>query len=213
MFEAIEGSDTIALARGPLLSGESSVELAAVASQATAGRAVAVRTGAPEVGGSPTGAWGPAAWTRLIETLAPAGDAALNAATRLLLRPHADDVLSDAQRCLTITRDHPHPAIGVLADPFACLTASMLDAASDHLERSLHALGRQSATFGVVIANVEIDPASARGLRETRFDRGLVDPELIASLVRSHVDPSKVLVFVGDGDRDAVEAFTAACAS
>lgn len=85
--------------------------------------------------------WGPKGWAALEARCdALAGDldgADRQPGTRLLLLPHASDVLSDTQRCLTFLTKRGGGAggFGVVIDPMALLTESMLERAGDHLAR------------------------------------------------------------------------------
>jgi hypothetical protein len=84
--------------------------------------------------------WGPKGWAALearCDALAGELDGADRSGTRLLLLAHASDVLSDTQRCLTFLtkRGGGVGGFGVVIDPMALLTESMLERAGDHLAR------------------------------------------------------------------------------
>lgn len=118
--------------------------------------------------------WGPQGWQGLLEACERSAHAGLN----LLLVPHAHDVLSDVQRCLKLLTDWADKGIGVLVDPAALLTESMLDRAEDHLDRLSRALLPTHGVGGVVLSGVsasgeELPAGVFRPVGEVARDLGL----------------------------------------
>lgn len=143
-------------------------------------------------------AWGPEAWRAFLESLPALGTQAGEAGIRLLLRPHAEDVLSDTPRCLAALRAlEGVPALGLVLDPVGSMTASMLPTAEDHLTRAFSLLGRRAGVAGIVLANVTPDGGAARGLREVGVDEGLIDGRLLRALVSAHAPAHLPLLVVG----------------
>jgi hypothetical protein len=127
-------------------------------------------------------AWGPGAWQAMLGACREARGAGV----RLLLRPHARHILSDAQRCLRFLEEQAPPfAPPLLLDPAAMLTESMLPDAAEHLERILGALAGREGVWGVLLSGVEPAPggggerAGGGGLRPCPFTRGLLAPEIL----------------------------------
>lgn len=96
--------------------------------------------------------WGPKGW----EALESACEAH-TANGELLVVPHAGDVLSDIQRCLKfMDRWAGHGdgrGIGLLVDPSALITETMLDRVDDHIARMTSALIPREGVAAVVVAN------------------------------------------------------------
>jgi len=85
------------------------------------------------------------AFLRRLEALEP-----LLAASRvrLLVRPHARHIVSDAPRCAALLAAQARsatPHIGLALDPIAMLEPSMIPTAVDHTRRSLEALAHRAA--------------------------------------------------------------------
>src|SRR6185295_13688299 len=90
--------------------------------------------------------------------------------------PRVGDVLSDIPSSLGFLRSRQGQPFGLLLDPAALLTESMLRHWVDHVERSLEAIGAHEACRAIVLHNVgeqEGDSVDARlaltGLEEGRL--------------------------------------------
>lgn len=114
--------------------------------------------------------WSPEAWKRLEREVG-------EFRRRVLVRPHARHVLSDAQSCVTFFRSHEH--VGLLLDPIAMLTPEMTPRAEEHLERIVGALaGRADA----VVMTGGRTAATEWGEELTRGE-GLVPRSLVERVV------------------------------
>lgn len=129
-------------------------------------------------------AWGPSAWQAMLDACREVqAVGAGGAGGRLLLRPHARHILSDAQRCLRLLETSLAPAL--LLEPAAMLTESMLPDAAEHLERMLGALAGRDGVWGLVLSGVEPAPggggegAGGEGLRPCPLTRGVLAPEIL----------------------------------
>ncbi len=93
--------------------------------------------------------WGPKGW----EALQARCEALAGSGAELLVLPHAGDVLSDVQRCLKFLDRWAEVAtpIGLVLDPSALMTESMLDRAADHLGRMAASLLSRRGVAGVVV--------------------------------------------------------------
>ena len=104
-------------------------------------------------------------------------------------RPHARHVLGDAQRCRVAARAWADQGLrfGLLLEPAALLTASMLDAAADHVARTIEALGDSPALVGIVVSDIELierDAEPGPAARTVPFGLGAIGPELFAEGLR-----------------------------
>ncbi len=145
--------------------------------------------------------WSAAGWERLEEACRALAAAAKDA-SEVLFRTHASHILSDVPSCLRFLRQVEQwgGRGGLLLDPAAMLTASMLPAAPDHLERVFANLGPHPATAAVVLSNVTSpDPEDPmRPLRTAPLHRGLLDPVLLVTLLRRHVPRETPVVLLDE---------------
>ncbi len=74
---------------------------------------------------------------------------------RLLLRPHVRHVISDAPSVRRVLGLFDTPALGILFEPAAMLTAGMADDARDHLTRLLEALAHHPRVAAVLLTGAE----------------------------------------------------------
>ena len=77
------------------------------------------------------------------------------AQARLLLRPHVRHVVSDAPSIRRVLGKFESPALGVLLEPAAMLTAAMADDAQDHLTRILEALAHNPRVAAILLTGAE----------------------------------------------------------
>lgn len=77
------------------------------------------------------------------------------ASARLLLRPHVRHVISDAPSVRRILGKFETPALGILFEPAAMLTAGMASDAGDHLTRLLEALAHHERVAAVLLTGAE----------------------------------------------------------
>lgn len=104
-------------------------------------------------------------------------------------RPHARHVLGDAQRCRVAARGWAErgQGFGLLLEPAALLTPSMLEAAADHIARMLEAVGDSPALAGIVASDLELverDDEPGPAGRAVAFGRGALGAEAFIEGVR-----------------------------
>jgi hypothetical protein len=95
-------------------------------------------------------AWLPGALPALLTRLETLEPTLTRLRIRLLIRPHARHVFSDAPRCAAILRApwrsaSTCPHIGIALDPVAMLEPSMLATATDHIRRTLESLADRAS--------------------------------------------------------------------
>lgn len=110
---------------------------------------------------------------------------------RLLLRPHVRHVISDAPSVRRILAKFDSPALGILFEPAAMLTAAMADDARDHLTRLLEALAHHERVAAVLLTGAE---RPARGETDPEHDDILVP----APLTRGSLDYHDLLAVLKD---------------
>ncbi len=106
--------------------------------------------------------WGPKGW----EALETRCEGVAGSGAELLVLPHAGDVLSDVQRCLKFLDRWAEASepIGLIVDPAAMMTDSMLNRAADHLGRMAASLLSRRGVRAVVVpvgGDAERIPAGA----------------------------------------------------
>ena len=109
----------------------------------------------------------------------------------LCLRPHARQVLSDAQGCLRFLTDHAGLPVQVALAPADMLTVDMLPELAEHLQRMFTALGPRAA----VVLLEDVRPATEGDLTDRMpLGQGLFPRELVHALLRDHVPPETPVV-------------------
>ncbi len=122
---------------------------------------------------------------------------------RVLFRPQARHVLSDAPSCADFLRRRAGDALGLLLDPASMLALSMLAHGAEHVERILGVLAPVRGVDAVLIANAEA--AEDQCVRPVALNRGVLDPRALAAMVCRLV-PAGVALVVLDGDIEAQRA-------
>jgi hypothetical protein len=140
--------------------------------------------------------WGPAAWDQLRVALREAVPAYEAARTRLVLRPHARHVVSDAQRWVKLREEFP--GVGLLLDPVPLFSEEMVSRAEDHLGRLAAALAPGSD--GVLISDAA--PGVDGMLAPVEWGRGVLPREALIRLA----GPCRGAVIVRRGDAGAGSA-------
>ena len=111
---------------------------------------------------------------------------------RLLLRPHVRHVISDAPSVRRILTRFESPALGILLEPAAMLTAAMADDAQDHLTRILEALAHNPRIAAILLTGAE-RPALGEPTPEhddllvpAPLTRGTLDYHDLLAVLRAH---------------------------
>lgn len=113
----------------------------------------------------------------------------------LWIWPRSDHTLSDVPSVLTFLRAHER--VGLLLDPGAMLSPTMLANADDHLARIFEALGPHPQTRAVVLANIA--PGSEiEGVRVAPLHRGVLRPKRIIELWREHCPADMPVVLLDE---------------
>lgn len=115
-------------------------------------------------------------------------------AQSLLFRPSASHVLSDPRSCLTFFNKRPS-RFGLLLDPIAMLTVSMLPDAGDHLDRILDTLLDRPETRAVVVSD-----ASAEGeqISPAPLGGGVLAPGVLDRMLSRVLESGRPVVLLGD---------------
>ena len=136
--------------------------------------------------------WLAEGWETLQARLGPIVQAFEAAQARLLLRPHVRHVVSDAPSVRRALAMFDSPALGVLLEPAAMLTAAMADDARDHLTRILDALAGNPRVQAILLTGAE-RPALGEPTPEhddllvpAPLTRGCIDYHDLIALLRDH---------------------------
>lgn len=111
---------------------------------------------------------------------------------RLLLRPHVRHVISDAPSVRRILAKFETPALGILFEPAAMLTAGMASDARDHLTRLLEALAHHERVAAVLLTGAErpalgeADPEHDDILVPAPLTRGSIDYHDLLAVLKDH---------------------------
>lgn len=135
---------------------------------------------------------GRAALDALVTQAAPALE---SRGLSLCLRPHARQVLSDAQGCLRFLTDHAGLPLSVAMAPADMLTKDMLGELPEHLNRIFTALGPRAAL--VLLHDVTPEACDA-GASMLPLGRGLLPRELMLELIGRHIPPTTPVVLGPD---------------
>lgn len=114
--------------------------------------------------------------------------------SRVRIRPHHEDVLSDLQRCLGFLRAM-HEGAGLAFDPAALIAPSMLPYAADHMARVAETLGAMPGLDLMVLTNLE---QGADGLlTPSPLHRGALDGALLATVAQEAARRGTGIALVG----------------
>lgn len=131
------------------------------------------------------GTWGDAGMSALKSFCARVAPEFGARGLRLVLRPHARHVLSDAFRCRRIVDENAHGFVGVALDAASMMEHSMLDDVEGHYERAFELLGP--------VADLVIVTGLARGDEEDGPPGRPPAPvegafaEMVGALIGAHV--------------------------
>ena len=143
----------------------------------------------------------PANWMRpgrtALDALVTRAAAALEAqGVSLCLRPHAHQVLSDAQGCLRFLADHAGLPVQVALAPVDLVTAGMLAELPEHLSRIFTSLGPRAA----VVLLEDLRPAEGdEPPGRAPLGQGVLPRDLVLELLRSHVPPETPVIVRAEG--------------
>lgn len=117
----------------------------------------------------------------------------------LLIRPALGDMVSDIPSALGIIRKWSNQPVGLLVEPSALLTESMIERVADHLQRIGEALGEHDATAGILLTNVAFPHGTAK--RVPTGD-GVIPPAMLDDFARAaHAAGKPVIVLPEDASR------------
>ena len=115
---------------------------------------------------------------------------------RLLLRPHARHVLSDAFKCRRFVDENPHACVGVALDAASMMERSMVGDAEGHYERAFEMLGPVAGA--VVLSGVSAEGDEEEAMRWCRADAGVVGGAFVGEMMRAHVAAATAVVVMGE---------------
>jgi sugar phosphate isomerase/epimerase len=124
-------------------------------------------------------AWGPGAWAGLTASLRAALPACEDAGVKLVLRPHARHVVSDAQRWVKLREEFPW--LGLLLDPVSLMSSEMMGRAEEHLARMASALA--PGAEAVLVSDAA--PGEDGLLHPVPWGRGVLPREWLVRLARA----------------------------
>lgn len=150
-------------------------------------------------------AWLPASMPALLARLEALEPLLIDHRVRLLIRPHARHILSDAPRCGVTLRApwrSTHPHIGLALDPVAMVEPSMIPTAIDHIRRSLEDLAHRASA--VILTNfLAPDPADPdAALHPARLPEGVIPAADLIDLATTLI-PADCPIAVLAGDAEA----------
>jgi len=117
---------------------------------------------------------------------------------RLLVRPHARHVVSDAHTAVSLLDARAGAPLGLALDPAALLEASMLADLDDHMVRTLALAGPRA---DVIVLRSVRRPASPDGeppLETAPLGEGLIEPARLGELVQQHARADAVVAAEGE---------------
>lgn len=136
----------------------------------------------------------PAFFARL-ESLEPA---LRSRRVRLLIRPHARHIVSDAPRCGLVLKHQARstePHIGIALDPIALLEPSMLPSALDHIRRALESLAHRA---GIVILTNAREPSGPDAwFTPVPLGDGLIPQGALVALADRLIPPDRPIAMLG----------------
>ncbi len=150
--------------------------------------------------------WGSAGMRAFDEASARIRDALAGTPKRVLWRPHARHIISDAQRGLALMRqladDGLSDRFGLALDPSALLEPTMLPTAEDHLARAFEALAPLADLVFLTGARGRTNPASlpepeqwegGPPVEQVPAHRSDIDPALLGRLFHEHARGDPVI--------------------
>lgn len=132
--------------------------------------------------------WTALGWETLEARLAEVLPMFEAADARLLLRPHVRHVISDAPSIRRILGKFETPALGILLEPAAMLTAAMAADARDHLTRMLEALAHHERVAAILLTGAQRpDPHhDEETLIPAPLTTGVLDRQDLLAILREH---------------------------
>jgi len=115
---------------------------------------------------------------------------------RLLLRPHARHVVSDAHTAVSLLDARSGAPLGLALDPAGLLEATMLGNLDDHLVRTLELAGPRAEV--ILLRSVQAPEDEERPLPAAALGEGLIDPARLGELVREHARADAVVAAEGE---------------
>lgn len=149
--------------------------------------------------------WGPVGWSAFERSLAAS---LASPGPRLLIRPAATDVISDAPSCLRFLQRRGQwgesgaeagvARLGLLLDPVAMLAPSMHASAEDHVDRILHLVVSSAGVDAVALVETPLIPFAK--LVEVFRGAAPADMPLVISMHAARAHAS--LLGLGDAARE-----------
>jgi len=118
---------------------------------------------------------------------------------RLLIRPHARHVVSDAHAAVSLLDARAGAPLGLALDPAALLEASMLGDLDDHLVRTLALAGPRAEVIVLGSVRHPADPDDESPLAAAPLGEGLIDASRLGALALEHAREGAVFAAVEGG--------------
>ena len=118
---------------------------------------------------------------------------------RLLVRPHARHVISDAHTAVSLLDARAGAPLGLALDPAALLEASMLTDLDDHLVRTLALAGPRAEVIVLRSVRQPADPDDEAPLAAAPLGEGLIDAARLGTLARDRAGAGTVFAVVEGG--------------
>jgi len=112
----------------------------------------------------------------------------------ICFQPHSRHVLSDAQSCLSLLREHDGGPFEIALSPATMLEASMLNDLEDHLARMFQSLGGQCALVMLSDVAESLDDEGEPMCESVPLGQGRLPRELVRGLIREHVPATTPIV-------------------
>ena len=131
-----------------------------------------------------------------LETLEPA---LRSRRVRLLIRPHARHIVSDAPRCGLVLKHaarSTEPHIGIALDPIAMVEPSMLASAVDHIRRTLESLAHRAGV--VILTSVREPRGPGAWFTPSPVREGLIPPDALLALATREIPPDCPVAMLAD---------------
>ncbi len=141
----------------------------------------------------PALSWAAPARAKLDESIEAALTALRPTNIEILLHPLATDLVSDIPSALGVLRKWSAQPLGLLLEPAALFTESMLPRAEDHLQRMGEALGEHPATAAVFVSNIRFSGAEPT---RTPIDAGQLPPPLLRRFAQAAAAAGKRVVML-----------------
>ena len=151
--------------------------------------------------------WSTSAWEAFDASCAALRDQLDAKGLTLCFRPHADDMLCDANACRAFLKRHKGEPFAIIADPTALLTPTMIPSAADHLVRIIETHAATPGVCAMILSDIKV---VGDRVEAVPLGAGLLDAEMLVNLTREAWPSDRPVVlleedFAGQAERFAGE--------